>query len=80
MRTIEPIVAISGEPFVDRICEILGLDASKVCSAQIGMAAGHPVTVTVETIVSEEEANAALTELRRYALVTLDEETEPERS
>ena len=61
--------AVSGDWFTDRLCEIFKLDASIVSRVELDFEAYEAVTITVTSIVSEEDAEEVITLLEKYVLV-----------
>ena len=61
--------AVSGNWFTDRLCEIFKLDASIISHIDLSLEAQEAVTITVTSIVSEEDAEEVITLLEKYVLV-----------
>jgi hypothetical protein len=61
--------AVRGNWFIDRLCKIFELDASVICHIDLSLEAQEAVTITVTSIVSEEDAEEVITLLKKYVLI-----------
>jgi len=68
------IRAVSGERFLDELCEIFKLDPLRTTDIQIHLPAQEVVKIIVTSVVSELEAEALLLGLARYELVEVKED------
>lgn len=60
--------AISSDYLVEEIAEVLGLDSARLIALSIEMRAGEPVSIRIESVITEDQGNGILQIMKRYTI------------